>query len=29
MYQVFLNCTVAFIILGFVYTLYLIDNMEN
>lgn len=29
MYQVFLNCVVAFIVLGFVYSLYLIDNMEQ
>jgi len=28
-YQVFINGVVAFIVLGFVYSLYLIDNMEN
>ncbi len=28
-YQVFINFVVAFIVLGFVYSLYLIDNMEN
>jgi len=28
-YQVFINCVVAFIVLGFTYSLYLIDNMEE
>jgi hypothetical protein len=29
MYQVFINCVVAFIVLGFTYSLYILDNMDN
>jgi len=29
MYQVFINCVVAFIVLGFTFSLYIIDNMDN
>ncbi len=28
-YQVFVNGVVAFIVLGFFYSLYIIDNMKN
>ncbi len=29
MYQVFINCVVAFIVLGFTFSLYILDNMDN
>ena len=28
-YQIFINGVVAFIVVGFVYSLYILDNMEN
>ena len=28
-YQIFMNGVVAFIVLGFVYSLYILDNMDN
>ena len=28
-YQIFINGVVAFIVVGFIYSLYILDNMEN